>query len=87
MKAHPYAWGVQEGIEPVKLPLQVILPLGSAVVGGGIAVGIGLTNLAIADAFSHTEPVIFAAGLGMLVIAIAAFLSARYPDPEDADHH
>ena len=79
--------GVQEGVEPVKLPLQVILPFGSAIVGGGIAVGIGMTNLAIADAFSHTEPVIFAAGLMTLVMLVAAVLSARYPDPEDADHH
>ena len=53
---HPFAW-VQEGVLPVKLPLQLILPLAGIVVGGAIAIGIGLGNLALADAFSHTEPV------------------------------
>lgn len=77
--------GVQEGVVPVKLPLQVVLPLASAVVGAAIAVGIGLANLALADAFSHTEPVIFAAALMTIIMAVAAYLSSKNPDPEDAD--
>jgi prepilin signal peptidase PulO-like enzyme (type II secretory pathway) len=76
---------VQEGVVPVKLPLQVVLPLGSAIVGGGLAVLIGLGNLALADAYSHTEPVIFASVILLLTMVGAGFLSARYPDPPDAD--
>lgn len=67
--------------------MQVILPLSGIIVGGSIAIGIGLTNLALVDAFSHTEPVIFAAALMTIVMIVAAFLSAKYPDPEDADDH
>lgn len=70
----------------MKLPLQLILPLAGIIVGGGIAIGIGLANLALADAFSHTEPVIFAAGLMIAVMAVAVFLSARYPNPDDGGH-
>lgn len=69
----------------MKLPLQVILPLGSALVGGGIAVGIGLTNLQLAEMFSHTEPVIFGTVLLIVIMAVAGLLSARYPDPDNAD--
>ncbi len=71
----------------MKLPLQVLLPFGSLIVGGGIAIAIGLTNLAIADAFSHTEPVIFATFLMIAIMAVAAFLSKKYPDPQDGGHH
>ena len=69
----------------MKLPLQVILPFGSALVGGSIAVGIGLINLELADMFSHTEPVIFGTALLIAIMAVAALLSARYPDPDNAD--
>ena len=74
----------------MKLPLQLILPLASAVIGAAIAIGVGLTNLAIADAFSHTEPVIFGAVLTAAIMAVAGLLSARNPDPEhgpDDTHH
>lgn len=71
----------------MKLPLQVILPFGSLIVGGGIAIAIGLSNLALADAFSHTEPVIFATFLMIAIMAVAGFLSKKYPDPEDGGHH
>lgn len=70
----------------MKLPLQIILPLASAILGAGIAIGVGMTNLAIADAFSHTEPVIFAAGLTAAIMVIAGLLSARYPNPDDTHH-
>lgn len=69
----------------MKLPLQVVLPFGSMIVGGAIAISIGLTNLALADRFSHTEPVIFAAFLMIAVMAIAGYLSAKYPNPEPED--
>lgn len=82
---------MQEGVEPVKFPLQVLLPFGSIIVGGGIAIAIGLINLELADMFSHTEPVIFGSVLLVVIMAGAAFLSSKYPDPPDADelqsHH
>ena len=69
----------------MKLPLQVVLPLASAIVGGGIAVAIGLVNLELADRFSHTEPVILGSVLLLVIMAGAGFLSSRYPDPDNAD--
>lgn len=71
----------------MKLPLQVLLPFGSLIIGGAIAIAIGLGNLALADAFSHTEPVIFATFLMIAIMAVAGFLSSRYPDPEDGGNH
>jgi hypothetical protein len=76
---------VQEGVVPVKLPLQIVLPFGSAIVGGAIAIVIGLINLELADRFSHTEPVILGSILLAAIMAGAGFLSSRYPDPPDAD--
>ena len=73
----------------MKLPLQIILPIASIIIGAATAIGVGMTNLAIADAFSHTEPVIFAAGLTAAIMVVAGLLSARHPnpDPEDHAHH
>ena len=70
----------------MKLPLHIILPFVSAALAAGLAIGIGLTNLAIADAFSHNEPVAFAAGLTAIVMIVAALLSKGSPDPEDGRH-
>ena len=65
----------------MKLPLQIILPLASILLGAAIAVSIGLINLQLAERFSHNEPVIFAAGLTLLIVIVAALLSRNAPDP------
>lgn len=78
---------MQEGVEPVKLPLQVILPLASVIIGAGLAIGIGLTFLEVAGAFSHTEPVIVGAVLTAGIMLVAGLLSSRYPNPKDQSDH
>lgn len=55
--------------------------------GAAIAVGIGLVNLQLAEAFSHNEPVAFAAGLTILVVIVAGLLSRNSPDPDDSHHN
>lgn len=71
----------------MKLPLQIILPIASVILAAGLAVGIGLINLELNDTFSANEPVAFAAGLTVIVMLVAAFLSKNAPDPEDGGHH
>lgn len=71
----------------MKLPLQIILPFGSLILAGGLAIGIGLINLEFRDAFNANGPIAFAAGLTALVMLVAALLSKNAPDPEDGGHH
>jgi hypothetical protein len=55
-------------------------------IGAAIAIGIGLSNLALAEAFSHNEPVAFAAALTILLVIVATLMSRNSPDPEDSHH-
>lgn len=64
-----------------------MLPLASIVLGAAIAISIGLINLELAEAFSHNEPVAFAAALTLIIVVIATFLSKNSPDPDDGGHH
>lgn len=66
----------------MRAPLYILIPVGAVILTGVIGVSIGLLNLAIREAFdSALGPVIFAGGLTVLIMAVAAYMSTKAPDP------